>query len=238
MVKAGEVLNRNNEVIATASPLQYYSKVASKSKKEMVFDKDGNFIGYVDENGNLVDAKGNIIGSIDKDGNIINKTGEVVGQRQVEKDVYDKEGNIIGRTNAEGLVLDANGKVIGRLNENGDVIDANGNIIGGISRNWYEKVSHPEASSKPEDVSPALKLLESKGHRKSLGIALTPDGEYLGEIMEDKSVVDKKGEIVGHLMPDGLVIDDEGTLIGVEEAKQPKEGGIFVPPGTFGDGGA
>ena len=236
--KAGEVLNRNNEVIATASPLQYYSKVASKSKKEMVFDKDGNFIGYVDENGNLVDAKGNIIGSIDKDGNIINKTGEVVGQRQVEKDVYDKEGNIIGRTNAEGLVLDANGKVIGRLNENGDVIDANGNIIGGISRNWYEKVSRPEASSKPEDVSPALKLLESKGHRKSLGIALTPDGEYLGEIMEDKSVVDKKGEIVGHLMPDGLVIDDEGTLIGVEEAKQPKEGGIFVPPGTFGDGGA
>ena len=236
--KAGEILNRNDEVIATASPLQYYSKVATQAKRQMVFDKDGNFLGYLDENGNLVDANGNIIGYVDKDGNIITKDGQRIGQRQTEQEVYDKDGNIIGKTNAEGLVIDANGKVIGSLNENGDVIDANGNIIGGINRNWYEKAPQPEVVTKSEDVSPALKLLESKEYKKSLGIALTPDGEYLGEILEDKSVVDRDGNILGHLMPDGLVIDDDGNLIGVQEAGRPEGGGIFVPPGTFGDGGA
>lgn len=236
--KAGEILNRNDEVIATASPLQYYSKIASQDKRQMVFDKDGNFLGYLDENGNLVDANGNIIGYVDKDGNVVTKDGKKIGERQAEQDVYDKDGNIIGKTNADGLVVDANGKVIGRLNENGDVIDANGNIIGGINRNWYEKAPQPEAIAKSEDVSPALKLLESKQYKKSLGIALTPDGEYLGEIMEDKSVVDRSGKIVGHLMPDGLVIDDDGNLIGVQEANRPDSSGIFVPPGTFGDGGA
>lgn len=236
--KAGEITNRNGEVIATAYPLQYYSKIAAQAKRQMVFDKDGNFIGYLDENGNLVDKDGNIIGTVDKDGNIIDKEGNVVGSRLTDKAVYDKDGNIIGYARADGSVVDANGKVIGQVNENGDVVDANGNIIGGINRNWYEKAPRPAASAPSDDVSPALKLLESKQYRKSLGIALTPDGEYLGDIMEDKSVVDKDGNILGHLMPDGLVIDDDGTLIGVEEAKRPDNSGIFVPPGSFGDGGA
>lgn len=236
--KAGEILNRNQEVIATASPLQYYSKIASQSKRQMVFDKDGNFIGYLDENGNLVDKNGNIIGTVDKDGNILDKDGNSLGSRLADKEVYDKDGNLIGHARADGTVVDANGKVIGQLNENGDVVDANGNIIGGIGRNWYEKAPRPAVPEPSDDVSPALKLLESKQYRKSLGIALTPDGEYLGDILEDKSVVDKDGNILGHLMPDGLVIDDDGTLIGVEEAKRPDSSGIFVPPGTFGDGGA
>ena len=244
--KAGEILNNKGEVIATAYPLQYYSKIASQSSKEMVFNEEGEFVGYLDENGNLVDSNGKIIGYVNKDGKIINKEGQEVGQRQTQQAVYDKEGNIIGRVNKEGLVVNADGKVVGRLTEAGDVVDANGNIIGGINRNWYEKAPQPtEKKSSPEEVSPALKLLESTGHRKSLGIALTPDGEYLGEIQEDKSVVNKDGKVVGYLMPDGLVIDDDGNLVGVEEVNSssesggaPENGGIFVPPGTFGDGGA
>lgn len=236
--KTGEVLDKNSEILATASPLQYYSKVTSQSRRQMVFDKDGNFLGYLDENGNLVDANGNIIGAIDKDGNIVDKDGNPIGSRAVNQEVYDKNGDVIGTVNADGTVIDANGKVIGQLNEQGDAIDANGNVIGGIGKNWYEKAPKPEPISPSEDVSPALKLLESKEYKKSLGIALTPDGEYLGEILEDKSVINKEGEVVGHLMPDGLVIDDDGNLIGVEETKVPDGSGMFVPPGTFGDGGA
>lgn len=49
LAEAGEIRNRNNEVIATAGPLQYYSKVTAKDQRKMVFDKDGNFLGYLDE---------------------------------------------------------------------------------------------------------------------------------------------------------------------------------------------
>lgn len=235
--KAGEIVNSNQETIATAYPLQYYSKITAQAKRQMVFDKDGNFIGYLDENGNLVDKNGNIIGTVDKDGKITYKDGSAA-DRDVGQAAYDKDGNNIGQVLADGSVVDANGKTIGQVDENGNIKDANGNIIGGIGRNWYEKVSRPDVSAPSDDISPALKLLESKQYRKSLGIALTPDGEYLGDIMEDKTVVDKNGRTVGYLMPDGLVIDDDGSLIGVEETKKPDNSGMFVPAGTFGDGGA
>lgn len=235
--KAGEILSSNGEVIASAYPLQYYSKITAQAKRQMVFDKDGNFIGYLDENGNLVDKDGNIIGSVDKDGNIIYSDGRT-GNRAIEPEAYDEKGNQIGRVLGDGSVVDTNGRVIGQVNENGDIRDANGNIIGGIGKNWYEKAPRPADVTRSDDVSPALKLLEDKQYRKSLGIALTPDGEYLGDILEDKSVVDEDGNVLGYLMPDGLVIDDDGTLIGIEEVKKQGTDGIFVPPGTFGDGGA
>ena len=71
-----------------------------------------------------------------------------------------------------------------------------------------------------------------------MNIALTPDGEYLGEIMEDGRVIDKNGNYVGRRMPDGLIIDDDGTLIGIEETQAPRSGEMFVPAGTFGPGAA
>lgn len=239
LAKAGEIKNKNDETIAQASPLQYYSKISAQPKRKMIFDKDGNFIGYLDENGNVVDANGNIIGTLDKDGNVVDKDGNIIGGTAKGKAVYDKDGNIIGHIDEDGNVVDANGKIIGKVTENGDVVDGSGNIIGGIGSNWYEKAPvRQETIIKEEDVSPALKLLESKQYRKSLGIALTPDGEYLGDILEDKTVVDAEGNYLGRLMPDGLVIDDDGTLIGIEEVKRPDTSEMFVPAGTFGDGGA
>lgn len=239
LANAGEIKNQNGETIAQASPLQYYSKISAQPKRKMVFDKDGNFIGYLDENGNVVDADGNIIGTLDKDGNVVDKNGNIIGSSAKGREAYDKDGNLIGHVDEDGNVVDANGKIIGKVTENGDVIDANGNVIGGIGSNWYQKApARIEPASEDEDVSPALKLLESGQHRKSLGIALTPDGEYLGDILEDKTVVDADGNYLGRLMPDGLVIDDDGALIGVEEVKKPDTSEMFVPAGTFGDGGA
>ncbi len=240
LASAGEIVNQNQEKIAQAYPLQYYSKVAASEQRKMVFDKDGNLVGYLDENGNVRDKGGNIIATADSAGNAVDKDGNVIGAKLQNRPVFDKDGNIIGHADENGNVLDANGKVIGKITENGEAEDASGNIIGGINSDWYERAPRPVPVDREDDVSPALKLLESAQHRKSLGIALTPDGEYLGEILEDGSVVNKQGKVLGRRMPDGLVIDDDGTLIGVEETKRPEtEGsGIFVPPGTFGQGGA
>ncbi len=236
---SGAVLNVNGETIANASPLQYYSKLSAQAKRKMIFDKDGNFVGYIDEDGNVTDIDGKIIGQVDENGNAVDKDGNIIGSTLKQKPVYDKNGNLIGYADENGTVRDANGNVIGRLDEKSNVLDANGNIIGGIGANWYERAPQPAAPlAKDDDVSPALKLLESQKFRKSLGIALTPDGEYLGEILEDGTVVDDNDNVVGHRMPDGLIIDDDGTLVGIEEVKKTDTSGMFVPPGTFGNGGA
>ncbi len=302
----GSILNANSEAIAKASPLQFYSFLQQPTRKK-IFDKDGNFIGYLDENGNLVDADGNIIkradekdqnlpaedsrqavydengnliGYINPDGTIVDLDGNVIGKilpdgtivdlegnvvgkilpdgtivdpdgnvisRISGMDVYDTQENKIGEVDVQGNVVSADGKVIARLNEKGEAVDANGNVIGSVRHKWFDRsdivsLVDDKPALKEEDVSPALKLLEDSKYYKSLGIALTPDGEYLGDILENDTVVDKNGNIIGYRMPDGLIIDEEGNLIGTEDFgddyAEDSEGSIFVPAGTFGPGGA
>ena len=229
--------------IAIAYPLQYYSKI-SVPEKEKIFDNNGKFIGFKDESGNVVDANGNIIGKVNESNNIVDTDGNIIGKSAPGTAVYNDQGDIIGTVGDNGKVIDANGKVIGELKDNGQVVDASGNVIGGIGQSWYEKAPIPsEIIKEPKDVSSALELLENNDYQRALGIALTPDGEYLGDIMEDQTVVNKDGDVIGKLMPDGLVIDDDGNLIGIseietEDNKESKDGGIFVPPGSYGEGGA
>ena len=207
-------------------------------------DANGNIIGRILPDGTVVDLNGNVIGHINENGEFVGLDGKVKGK--TSKDGYvigddgylrDANGNIIGRVLPDGTVVDLNGNVIGRINENGEFVGLDGKVMGKVNgggADWYSKPVQigaiPEIGVVGEE--------EMKKYRKSLGIALTPDGEYLGDIMDDGSVVDKKGNVVGKKMPDGLIIDDDGTLIGIEEVKKPDSSGMFVPAGTFGPGGA
>ena len=207
-------------------------------------DANGNIIGRILPDGTVVDLNGNVIGHINENGEFVGLDGKVRGK--TSKDGYvvgddgylrDGNGNIIGRVLPDGTVVDLNGNVIGHINENGEFVGLDGKVMGKVNgggADWYSKPVQigaiPEIGVVGEE--------EMKKYRKSLGIALTPDGEYLGDIMDDGSVVDKKGNVVGKKMPDGLIIDDDGTLIGIEEVKKPDSSGMFVPAGTFGPGGA
>ncbi len=207
-------------------------------------DANGNIIGRILPDGTVVDLNGNVIGHINENGEFVGLDGKVKGK--TSKDGYvvgddgylrDANGNIIGRVLPDGTVVDLNGNVIGHINEKGEFVGLDGKVMGKVNgggADWYSKPVQigaiPEIGVVGEE--------EMKKYRKSLGIALTPDGEYLGDIMDDGSVVDKKGNVVGKKMPDGLIIDDDGTLIGIEEVKKPDSSGMFVPAGTFGPGGA
>ena len=207
-------------------------------------DANGNIIGRILPDGTVVDLNGNVIGHINENGEFVGLDGKVRGK--TSKDGYvvgddgylrDANGNIIGRVLPDGTVVDLNGNVIGHINENGEFVGLDGKVMGKVNgggADWYSKPVQigaiPEIGVVGEE--------EMKKYRKSLGIALTPDGEYLGDIMDDGSVVDKKGNVVGKKMPDDLIIDDDGTLIGIEEVKKPDSSGMFVPAGTFGPGGA
>ena len=261
----GRILDSNGNVLAIAKPLQYYSLLKELTEAEAarlaaekaaaagnyvigddgyLRDANGNIIGRILPDGTVVDLNGNVIGHINENGEFVGLDGKVKGK--TSKDGYvvgddgylrDANGNIIGRVLPDGTVVDLNGNVIGHINENGEFVGLDGKVMGKVNgggADWYSKPVQigaiPEIGVVGEE--------EMKKYRKSLGIALTPDGEYLGDIMDDGSVVDKKGNVVGKKMPDGLIIDDDGTLIGIEEVKKPDSSGMFVPAGTFGPGGA
>ena len=222
-------VNENGEVVDADGNV-----IGSASTANLAFDENGKVIGQVLADGTVVDANGKVIGRVNAKGEVVDNSGNVVGKANIDSLAFDKDGRVIGRVNANGDVVDKDGKVIGRVNENGEVVSADGKVIGYAKKpSWYKRPGAlPEIGLSPEEREITEK------YRKSLGIALTPDGEYLGEIMEDGRVVNKAGEVVGHRMPDGLIIDDEGALVGIEESEKPAAGEMFIPAGTFGKGGA
>lgn len=243
----GNVINSQGQVIATRDEdgnilSQDGAVVGKVIDPNIVYDNEGKIIGRVQPNGDVVNKKGEVIGHKDKSGNIVDGLGRVIGKLFDINKVYDEKGKLVGYVKPDGTVVDENGKEVGKLNEDGTVTNANNAIIGGVGSDWYERIDviRPRRPSvEPQVGTPGGGQASSDNkYRRSLNIALSPDGTYIGDIMDDGSVVDKKGRVIGHKTPDGLVIDDSGTLIGIEEIKKPAGGDIFVPAGTFGQGAA
>lgn len=206
-------------------------------------------LGNLSLKGNLVDFKGESLGVLyTDDGSIKNSSSTTIatanelqyyGKKQSSTPVYNQSGDIVGYAKDDGSVVNEDGKTIAILNNEGLAISANGDIIGGVGANWYERAK--QVGTRTEYDLPQVGIIDNKvkeQSRKSLAIALTPDGEFLGYIQNDGRVTDNDGKYIGRKMPDGLIIDDDGGLIGVEETATPDSNGIFIPTGTFGNGGA
>lgn len=252
--KDGNVISLNGQNIGTMDRGFYLDrnfKVIGRGNRDFYIRDDSNLIiGELTLEGTLLSPTGQTLGTLQGDGGIINTDGTFVGEakplqyynKTVNRlAVYDENGNIIGYQNPDGTVINDAGKIVGIVGSDNLVRDANGNIIGGLGLDWFEKAEPYIKGRDLPDVgysSGQQQQQLQEQARRSLSIALTPDGEYLGEILSDGRVVDKNGKAVGRKMPDGLIIDDEGTLIGIEESKKPDSSEIFVPAGTFGPGNA
>ena len=228
--------------------------VLGRGNRDYKIRSDSNqVLGELQMSGILLDYKGQELGKLGSEGHLLDSDGNLLATADPlqyynvtfnREKVYDAEGNVVGYLANEGNVYDETGKLIGKLNADGTVSGPDGSILGGIGTDWYEKVKLPDKIDKTLPTvgvhsTDALDVdLEKRDFRKSLNIALTPDGEYLGDILEDGRVVDKNGNYLGRRMPDGLIIDDDGNLIGIEEVQKPEGGEMFVPAGTFGPGGA
>ena len=243
------------------------NKISGRGNRDFYIRNQNNHVlGELELKGSVVDAAGHIIGTLKENGRIMDENGNLLAIAKplqyysLLKELTEAEASRLGSEKAEdkyiigedGYIRDANGNIIGRILPDGTVVDLNGNIIGRMGEDgkfisldgqdktnakgteWYSKPIQIGTVPRAESIDEE----EIKKYRKSLGIALTPDGEYLGDIMDDGSVVDKKGNVVGKKMPDGLIIDDDGTLIGIEEIKKADTSDMFVPAGTFGPGGA
>ena len=239
----GEIISADKKVIAQAHELQYYKK----SQLEVVIDDKGNIVGYLDEEGNIINKDGEVIGYKNSSGELVDNEGKAIGRVADLQKIFDMDGKLVGYVKSDGSAVDANGKIIGKLNADGTVSDASNNLIGGIGVDWYERVKPTKDALNKGEVPSIGDPIEDKDkttagssnqYRRSLNIALTPDGEYLGEIQEDGRVINKEGQEVGTKMPDGLIINKDGELVGIEEIKKTDGNDIFVPAGSFGKGGA
>ncbi len=186
-------------------------------KMQVVQDKNGNTIGFADFMGRFFNHKGEqagkVVGSkvVDVNGNTIGSVGKS------KRPVYNAEGNLIGYSTEDDFLVDINGKVIGTIKPDGTAIDANNNVLGGIGENWYKKEvkkPHKKASSTSSgrDIE---SWVTGSDYIKSFNIALNNQGDFLGDVLVDGTVIDARGNVIGKVNEEGLVEDMQGNLIGI-----------------------
>lgn len=244
----GNIMGFNNQKIGRlvrGFGVNSFNKLVARGNRDFyIRDEEDNIVGYLNLDGTLVDNNDQKIGTLAQGGQINSSNGTVIAtakplqyyEAKSRRPIYDSNGNIIGYADEDNNVNDNNGNSIGSITENGELKDSNGNVIGNTKMDWYRGPIQTDTSTLPEVGS--LKINE-KDVRRSVNIALTPDGEYLGDILEDGTVINKEGDVLGKRLPDGLIVDDEGSLIGIEEtAKRTEKGEIFVPADSFGPGAA
>lgn len=214
-----------------------------------IYDEEGKTIGYLTRDGLVANFSGGKLGKADR-GFLVSKDYELIGRGQRDYFIRNDENQVIGELMLNGDVINHEGSVIGKISGSGEVRDDKGALLGTATAWQYYNVNKPEPvkpadwANTPQkpiqvDAVPTPQPAEkSEFGLKTIGIALTPDGNYLGDILFNNDVVDKLGNLLGKKMPDGLVIDSSGSLIGIEEVKTPAGNQMFVPAGTFGSGGA
>lgn len=136
--------------------------------------------------------------------------------------VRDKDGKVIGRV-VNGRVVDENGKVIGKVNSDGTVVNSTGEIIGSASPETVltEKVVRDKNGKIIGKVVNGQVIDEDGnviGTVKADGSVVSNTGEDMGTVTEkiiDKVEVvrDKNGKIIGRVV-NGKVVDADGKVIG------------------------
>ena len=240
-------MNNKNEDVGIVSTEGYIldkgEKIGYATYDMYIYNDEGKTIGYIDKNGVVKNFSGNKIGNLDK-GFVINENDKLIGRINRDFWVKGNDNTIVGEIKIDGKLYSLDGELLGKVDKSGKVKDFNGKVVATPNPLQYYLLGRkikPETQEDEEKVvsSRTLSDDELQGFSTEIvGIALTPDGDYLGNIMSNGDVVDRNGNVIGKKMDGGLVVDNNGNVIGVEDIKRPAGQGIFVPAGTFGNGGA
>ncbi|MBQ8870107.1 MAG: TrbI/VirB10 family protein [Alphaproteobacteria bacterium] len=259
--RLGEVISNENKVLAKVT---HNGEVVSEGKEigyalydVYIYDENNKAIGYLTQGGSVVGFSGNRLGKADR-GFLIDKEYNIIGRGARDYFIRNRSNEIIGELQINGDIVDNTNSVIGKIDSNGDIRNEKGKMFAKAFYLQYYNIQKPVIKTQTQEEDTKIKMGElsapepaekisqqietekatGKYGLKAIGIALTPDGNYLGEILQNNDVIDKLGNMIGKKMPDGLIIDNDGALVGIEEVKNTSADKMFIPSGSFGDGAA
>jgi type IV secretory pathway VirB10-like protein len=202
-----------------------------------IVDENGKLIGAISPGKVLKDSTGKIIGRLLPDGTLVNENGEIIGRLQPNGDIVDLNGNIIGRMLSNGelvavengkigtIVKDIDGNVIGRLLPDGTIVDEEGNFFGKVMEDGTtvvdadnKVIGHLENGI----FTPAIISTSDEGEQGSAlyggykvgDKVYDENGNYLGILQADGTILNDQGKVVGRVLSNGIVVDNDNNIIG------------------------
>lgn len=221
------------------------------AKDGTVLSVVGSKLGQVDH-GFVLDRKRQVVARGNRDYIVRDLSNNVVGQLQMDGSVTDVNGENIGYLSDTGSVRDVNGNEIARAmplqyyvaGEQDVEYVEQGDKKPGFRPDFGDRVRVNEISTpglrkytKEDTKTPGTAVQQRYGD-KIVGIALSPEGEIIGNIYEDDSVKDDDGNQIGFRTPGGVIVDMNYTPIGIEEVKHTSASEMFIPENAFGNGNA
>jgi len=214
-----------------------------------IYDEDGNVVGYLTKNGTVMNFSGQNLGKADR-GFLVSKDGRLIGRGNRDYFVRDKQNNVLGEVLLSNKVVAHDGNVIASVSSSGDVRDETGRILGTARPLQYYVVKEgqaPKWSKQPEapvEVNP-IDVPETEEeemlplyNQKVVGIVVSPNGDYLGKLLENGDVVDDDGHKIG-TSKDGVVTGEDNEVIGVvqgldePEPETKKISNMFIPSNAY-----
>ena len=213
-----------------------------------IYDNEGNTIGYIAKNGRVYSIMGDVKGSIYK-GFCLDKKQNLIGRGARDYYIRDNAQKILGYLGLDGKVTNTRNIEVGQLKDNGEIFDASGAVIATANPlQYYQKeiVKEPEPEPEPipeiaeseetkeevpeetddEDVEEfepeedEEETLDTNFSQNIIGVALSPNGQYLGQVNDNNEVLDAYGNVIASVDADGNIIDKYGNKIGEFQGQQ------------------
>ncbi len=235
----GFVLNKKKELIARGSR-DYYIR---NNNKEV--------IGYLNFDGSVVNTKNIKVGQLSQDGNVVNSDDTVLAQadplqyyrvpaqpdnQDISPDIAESENLEQDNEPASKEEFDVKKEEI--KNDEKEPKEEKleeENIITTKEKKektpQETKIENKENKEKIEDIGENItvdkgasnhKGKKSHANHQIIGIAITPGGNYIGDITNTGKVIDQSGQTIGEVDENGTVFDENGNEIGEYQRVQDK----------------
>ncbi len=207
-----------------------------------VLDKKQKLIGRGARDYNIRNAEKTVIGHLRLDGAVLNTKNVEIGQLQSDGKIINTDGNVIAT--AERLQYHQRPSEHEPKKEEKNVVKEER-----YSKTSDEKITEikqdteiPQQEKIPEMTAEEKEAEETRNTHKVVGIAVTPGGNYIGDVYSNNKVISEDGVIVGGINENGEVIDVDGNEVGtVQESETQSKGGNrrdwhrFIAAGTTVD---
>ena len=204
-----------------------------------VVDMDGQPLGFINYDLNIISTTGNIIGKSDAKGRFFDETGRQLGGIvhqggvrgyngaylgyvvasgdvvELEDDNEDGDGNpyrrgdITGRIIPDGHIV-RDGRLVGEVLPESAMVDLFGSYIG------YSNAHGVVVSADNTEIAALLPGGVTNNNISAMpkGLVIDFGGHIIGEILPDGRFMNVQKVISGNVMADGKVVSSEGRLLG------------------------
>ena len=236
------------------SVVDYKGSVIGKvNAKGEMYDDGGRLIGGVVRQGAVRGYSGAYLGYVVSTGEVIQLDSSSVGEQvfkpgdvsgQVTPDgIVLKDHQIVGETLPQGIMADVHGNLAGMSNDRGFVISPTGNVLavilpgGGNTGNFVPLQTGAVINFQGQLIGvvlPTGQFMDQKhvvaGRVLADGKVVSPNGDFLGEVVNGDIVIGgddrlkgyvqfdgsvrKSGSEIGHILTDGLAMDKQMKILG------------------------